>query len=139
MNPSESLYLDNAATSWPKPDCVYDAVDQYARENGRAVGRGATDASLQLQKIVERCRHRAAGLLGAASKNEIVFTFNCTDSLNTILHGTLREGDHVVTSVAEHNSVLRPLRQLERTRGVSVTTVDVDQVEIGRASCRERV
>ena len=128
MNPSESLYLDNAATSWPKPDCVYDAVDQYARENGRAVGRGATDASLQLQKIVERCRHRAAGLLGAASKNEIAFTFNCTDSLNTILHGTLRDGDHVVTSVAEHNSVLRPLRQLERTRGVSVTTVDVDQV-----------
>lgn len=128
MTSPDSLYLDNAATSWPKPDCVYDAVDRYSRENGRAVGRGATDASLQLQQIVERCRHRAAELLGAGSKDELVFTFNCTDSLNTILHGTLRNGDHVVTSVAEHNSVLRPLRQLERTRGVSVTTVDVDEV-----------
>lgn len=128
MTARESLYLDNAATSWPKPDCVYDAVDRYARENGRAVGRGATDASLQLQQTVDRCRHRAAELLGAKSKDEVVFTFNCTDSLNTILHGSLRTGDHVVTSVAEHNSVLRPLRQLERTRGVSVTAVDVDEV-----------
>jgi cysteine desulfurase/selenocysteine lyase len=128
MTSPESLYLDNAATSWPKPDSVYDAVDRYARENGRAVGRGATDASLQLQQTVDRCRHRAAGLLGAASKDEVIFTLNCTDSLNTILHGVLRDGDHVVTSTAEHNSVLRPLRQLERTRGVSVTTVDVDEV-----------
>lgn len=128
MTSSETLYLDNAATSWPKPDCVHDAVDQYARQNGRAVGRGATDASQQLQQTVDRCRHRAAELLGATSKNEVVFTFNCTDSLNAILHGSLRSGDHVVTSVAEHNSVLRPLRQLERTRGVSVTTVEIDQV-----------
>lgn len=128
MTSTEALYLDNAATSWPKPDCVYDAVDQYARANGRAVGRGATDASERLQRTVDRCRTRAAELLGATSKNEITFTFNCTDSLNTILHGTLREGDHVVTSVAEHNSVLRPLRHLEQTRGVAVTTVDVSDV-----------
>ena len=128
MTSTEALYLDNAATSWPKPDCVYDAVDQYARTNGRAVGRGATDASEQLQRTVDRCRVRAAELLGASSKDEVVFTFNCTDSLNTILHGAMREGDHVVTSVAEHNSVLRPLRQLERTRGIAVTTVDVNDV-----------
>lgn len=128
MTSTEALYLDNAATSWPKPDCVYDAVDRYARENGRAVGRGATDASEQLQRTVDRCRIRAAELLGASSKNEIVFTFNCTDSLNTILHGALREGDHVVTSVAEHNSVLRPLRHLEQIRAVSVTAVDVSDV-----------
>ena len=128
MISTEALYLDNAATSWPKPDCVYDAVDQYARVNGRAVGRGATDASEQLQRTVDRCRTRAAELLGATSKNEIVFTFNCTDSLNTILHGSLREGDHVVTSVAEHNSVLRPLRYLEQARGVSMTTVEVSDV-----------
>lgn len=128
MTSSEALYLDNAATSWPKPDCVYDAVDQYARANGRAVGRGATDASEKLQRTVDRCRTRAAELLGASSKNEIVFTFNCTDSLNTILHGALREGDHVVTSVAEHNSVLRPLRHLEQTGGVAVSTVNVNDV-----------
>jgi len=121
-----SLYLDNAATSWPKPECVYDAVDHYARRNGRAVGRGATDASQELQQTVDRCRHRAAGLLGAGAAQEIVFQFNCTDGLNTILHGLLRSGDHVVTSIAEHNSVLRPLRCLERSRGVSLSLVDVD-------------
>ncbi|MFP6761960.1 MAG: aminotransferase class V-fold PLP-dependent enzyme [Planctomycetaceae bacterium] len=122
------LYLDNAATSWPKPECVYDAVDRYSRQNGRAVGRGATDASLELQQTVDRCRQRAAALLGAGSVQEIAFHFNCTDSLNTILHGLLHSGDHVVTSIAEHNSVLRPLRYLERNRGVSVSMVDVNEV-----------
>lgn len=125
MSNPKFLYLDNAATSWPKPDCVYDAVDRYARENGRAVGRGATNASEQLQRIIDRCRVGAAELLGANSRNEVVFTFNCTDSLNTILHGSLRDGDHVVTSAAEHNSVLRPLRQLEKARGLTVTGVGV--------------
>ena len=120
------IYLDNAATSFPKPECVYDAVDWYNRQNGRAVGRGSSDACQELQQIVDRCRHRAAKLLGASAKEQIVFTFNCTDSLNMILHGLLTPGDHVVTSVAEHNSVLRPLRYLEKTRDVTVTLIDVD-------------
>lgn len=120
------IYLDNAATSYPKPDCVYEAVDHYQRHNGRPVGRGATDAASAVQQIVDRCRFRAAQLLGAAAKEQIVFTFNCTDSLNLVLHGLLKAGDHVVTTQAEHNSVLRPLRQLERTRGVSATFVEVD-------------
>ena len=122
-----SLYLDNAATSWPKPDCVYDAVDHYARRNGRAVGRGATDASQELQQTVDRCRHRAAEMFGAGSPQEMTFQFNCTDGLNTILHGLLRSGDHVVSSTGEHNSVLRPLRCLENSRGVSVSLVDVNE------------
>lgn len=123
---NNTIYLDNAATSFPKPECVYDAVDRYNREIGRAVGRGSSDAGQQLQQTVERCRHRAAQILGASAKEQIVFTFNCTDSLNMILHGLLTPGDHVVSSVAEHNSVLRPLRHLEKTRDVTVTLVDVD-------------
>jgi cysteine desulfurase/selenocysteine lyase len=122
----KSIYLDNAATSFPKPECVYDAVDKYNRENGRAVGRGSSDLGQELQQAVDRCRFRAAQVLGAAAKEQIVFTLNCTDSLNMILHGLLTPGDHVVTSVAEHNSVLRPLRHLESTRDVNLTLVDVD-------------
>lgn len=124
---TDAIYLDNAATSFPKPECVYTAVDTYNRTNGRAVGRGSTDAGLELQQCVDRCRLRAAQLIGAAAREQVAFTFNCTDSLNMILHGSLRPGDHVVSSVAEHNSVLRPLRQLERTRSVSLSLVDVDE------------
>lgn len=105
---------------------MYDAVDRYNRENGRAVGRGTSDAGQQLQQTVDRCRFRAAQVLGASAKEQIVFTLNCTDSLNMILHGLLTPGDHVVTSVAEHNSVLRPLRHLEANRGVTLTLVNVD-------------
>ena len=104
------IYLDNAATSWPKPEGVYQAVDAFQRESGAAVGRGATQAAVGLQSTVDRCRQRAARLLGAESAERIVFTFNGTDSLNLAIHGLLAPGDHVVTSVAEHNSVLRPLR-----------------------------
>ena len=126
MSATGSVYLDNAATSFPKPSCVYDAVDTYNRTSGRAVGRGTSNAGLTLQQTVDRARMRAAELLGASVKEQIVFTFNCTDSLNTILHGLLTPGDHVVSSVAEHNSVLRPLRHLESHRDVSVTLIDVD-------------
>lgn len=105
---------------------MYDAVDKYNRQNGRAVGRGSSDLGQELQQTVDRCRFRAAQVLGASAKEQIVFTQNCTDSLNMILHGLLTPGDHVVTSVAEHNSVLRPLRHLEATRDVMLTLVDVD-------------
>ncbi len=127
MSFSDFVYLDNAATSYPKPDCVFDAVDDYNRTNGRPVGRGATDACSAVQQIVDRCRFRAAELLGATAREQIVFTFNCTDSLNMILHGLLATGDHVVTTTAEHNSVLRPLRALERSRSIDLTRVDVDE------------
>jgi len=122
-----SIYLDNAATSFPKPDAVYDAVDRYQRSNGRPVGRGTSDAAMEVLRTVDRCRMRAAELLGAAGKSQVVFTFNATDALNTVLHGLLRPGDHVVTAEGEHNSVLRPLRHLEQ-RGVTVTVVAVDPV-----------
>ena len=128
-----AIYLDNAATSFPKPECVYTAIDRYQRGNGRPVGRGSTDAAIELQRVVDRCRLRAAELLGAEAKEQVVFTFNCTDSLNTILHGFLRGGDHVVSSEAEHNSVLRPLRHLERTRGIDVSLVEIDEAGFFRA------
>jgi cysteine desulfurase family protein len=136
MNSSARIYLDNAATSWPKPDAVYAAVDRYQRQCGAAVGRGATRAAADVQAIVTRCRQRAARLLGAESPERVLFTFNGTDGLNLAIHGLLQPGDHVVTTVLEHNSVLRPLRAQHERGGVDVDyvgttaagTVDLDSL-----------
>ncbi len=113
-------YLDNAATSWPKPEAVYAAVDRYQRESGAAVGRGATRVATELSATVGRCRERAARLLGAESAERVVFTFNGTDGLNLALNGLLQPGDRVVTTLAEHNSVLRPLWAQREFGGVEV-------------------
>ncbi len=131
-NPPHRIYLDNAATSFPKPVAVYDAVDHYNRDLGVAVGRGAFDQAVALQGSIKRCRMRAAELLGAESPDRIAFTFNCTDSLNTALHGLIDAGAHVVTTALEHNSVLRPLRELQERLGIEVTYVPID--DAGRVS-----
>jgi cysteine desulfurase family protein len=123
---TQRIYLDNAATSFPKPAAVYDAVDRYQRELGVAVGRGAYRRAMAVQDVASRCRLRVAELFRAESPERIIFTFNGTDSLNLALHGLLRSGDHVVTSTIEHNSVLRPLRFLRDQLGVEVDYVSAD-------------
>jgi cysteine desulfurase family protein len=127
MPDHDRIYLDNAATSFPKPVGVYEAVDRYQREMGVAVGRGAYRRAVGVQETVNRCRARVAHFFGAESPDRIVFTFNGTDSLNTALHGLLRPGDHVVTSMIEHNSVLRPLRNLRDRIGIDVDYVPADE------------
>ena len=125
-----SIYLDNAATSFPKPACVYEAMDRYHREVGVAVGRGAYRQAVEVQGEVDRCRQRVAQLFNAENPQRIIFTFNGTDSLNLAIHGVLRQGDHVIASVLEHNSVLRPLHELEREGRIELTTVPVDQAGV---------
>lgn len=120
------IYLDNAATSFPKPDAVWAAVDDYNRRLGSAIGRGAYRAGVKATAIVDRCRRKIAELFKAESPDRIIFTFNGTDSLNLALHGAVRAGDHVVTSVMDHNSVLRPLGELRRRAGIEVTHVAAD-------------
>ena len=117
------IYLDNAATSFPKPTAVYDAVDRYQRSSGVSIGRGAYREAIESQRMLDQCRQRAAMLLGAKSPDRIVFTYSGTDGLNMALGGLCHPDDHVVTSELEHNSVLRPLRWLSETRGVEVTFV----------------
>lgn len=120
------IYLDNAATSWPKPEPVYTAVDHYQREIGTAAGRGGYGDALASQRLVESARREIAALIGAPNPDHIVFGCNGTDSLNLAIHGTLRPGDHVVASVTDHNSVLRPLAEQTRNGGVKVTYVGCD-------------
>lgn len=122
--PNDRIYLDNAATSWPKPASVYEAVDRYLRSNGAPAGRGAYGEAAEVERMVADARKRVASLLGEPDPKRVIFTANGTDSLNLAIHGLLQAGDHVVTTVCEHNSVLRPLRELERHAGVAVTRVE---------------
>lgn len=122
------IYLDNAATSWPKPDSVYEAVNRYQREIGAAAGRGAYAQSSESEAIVSAARKGVAKLLGVKDQQRIVFTLNGTDSLNLAIHGLLgATGGHVVTTQIEHNSVLRPLRWLEDRGKIVVTRVACDE------------
>lgn len=122
MTPSR-IYLDNAATSWPKPEAVYEAVDYYQRELGATTGRGAYREAEEVERRVGQARQRLVEMIGGKLPQQIVFTANGTESLNLAIHGIVRPGDHVVTSVVDHNSVLRPLRFLEERQGVVVDRV----------------
>lgn len=124
------VYLDNAATSWPKPALVYDVVDDYQRRLGVSAGRGGYAEAQEVGQAVEATRAAVARLIGAESPDRIVFTLNGTDSLNLAIHGILKPGDHVITTVVEHNSVLRPLRRLEKHSGVEVTRVGCNEFGI---------
>ncbi len=122
-----AIYLDNAATSWPKPEEVYVAVDQYQRQLGTSVGRGGiSSASLRVDRLVDQARWRLAKLIDAEHARQLVFTYSGTDALTMALRGLLRPGDHVVTTECEHNSVLRPLRYWERQERITVTRVACD-------------
>src|SRR3972149_4937092 len=114
------IYLDNAATSWPKPESVYRAMDEFMRNSGGNPGRGGHSMSIAASRAIDDARLRMAQLINAPHKDRVIFTFNCTDSLNLGLKGLLQRGDHVITSTLEHNSVVRPLRKLEK-QGVKVT------------------
>lgn len=114
------IYLDNAATSWPKPESVYGTMDKFLRTKGGNPGRGSHSMAVAASRTVEEARMLVARLINAPDKDRVVFTLNCTDSLNLGLKGVLRPGDHVITSCIEHNSVVRPLKKLEQ-QGVRVT------------------
>ena len=113
------IYLDSAATSYHKPDGVARAVAEAISHMGNP-GRGAHEASLDASRVVYGTREKMAELFGAEEASQIVFTANSTESLNTAIQGLADPGDHVITTVMEHNSVLRPL-YLCQQRGVSLT------------------
>ncbi|MGB9776329.1 MAG: aminotransferase class V-fold PLP-dependent enzyme [Anaerolineae bacterium] len=116
------IYLDNAATSWPKPPGVLAAMARFLTEVGANPGRSGHRLSVEAGRIVYAAREAVAELFHAPDPLRVVFGMNATEGLNLALRGLLRPGDHVVTSSMEHNSVMRPLRALER-EGVEVTVV----------------
>ncbi len=122
----DMIYLDNAATTMRKPQKVIDAVVQAMSSMGNA-GRGVNDASLSASRIIYDTRERICRMVGGTNPRQVVFTCNSTESLNMALRGLLNPGDHVITTMLEHNSVLRPLYDLE-SKGTKLTII----------GCRER-
>lgn len=119
------IYLDNAATTMHKPQAVIDAVTQAMCSLGNA-GRGATSGALDAARTIHGCRAKLARLLGCPRADHVCFTPNSTAALNTVINGVVRPGDRVVTTVLEHNSVLRPLNRLAAERGVTVEHAGCD-------------
>ncbi|GMO41898.1 MAG: aminotransferase class V-fold PLP-dependent enzyme [Treponemataceae bacterium] len=115
------VYLDNAATSFPKPDRVYQAHDKALRESGNP-GRSGHTLSLAAGRLVEQARFVLAELFNCPSPQSISFAYNATAAINLALKGCLKSGDHVITGTLSHNAVARPLEFL-KTRGVAVTKI----------------
>lgn len=124
------IYLDNAATTRTKPKPVIRAVTSAMEEMGNA-GRGANEAALNADRLIYDTREKLCRFFGGEDPRQIVFTCNATESLNTAIRGLLSPGDHVVTTAMEHNSVLRPLYEMEE-KGVTLTIVPAD--ECGRVA-----
>ena len=119
------IYFDNAATTMRKPDCVIDAVADAMRNFGNS-GRGAHEASLDASRMIYETRERISELFNLGNPLQVAFTSNSTESLNTAIQGLFSKGDHVITTVLEHNSVLRPLYLMEN-RGISLTILPCDE------------
>ena len=119
------IYLDNAATTISKPQAVIDAVAQAMCSLGNA-GRGATSGALDAARTIHACRAKLARLLGCPRADHVCFAPNSTVALNTAINGMVHPGDRVVTTVLEHNSVLRPLNRLAAEQGVTVEHAGCD-------------
>lgn len=128
------IYLDNAATSWPKPDSVYREMIESMKECGANPGRSGHRMAIRASEKVYECRENLASLFGIADPLRIVFTSNATEAINLAVKGLLTPGDHVILSSMEHNAVVRPLKKLE-IAGVELDIVNTDAD--GRVDARD--
>jgi cysteine desulfurase family protein len=120
------IYFDNAASSWPKPPEVAEAVQQAIMHAGANPGRGGHQLARKAEDIIEGTRGRLAELLGVHDPQHLLFCFNTTHAINQALKGLLKEGDHLVITGWEHNAVARPAFWLQDHHGIGVSVVDVD-------------
>lgn len=120
------IYLDNAATSYPKPDEVYTFMDAFYRSFGVNPGRSGYDLCMETGALVDTTRKMLADFFNGSDSNRLCFSYNSTDALNLIIFGMLKSGDHAITTALEHNSVLRPLYHQNRHNGVAVEHVPFD-------------
>ena len=130
----ELIYLDNAATSFPKPDVMHDTVRDFYRQNGVNPGRTGCDLAIKAEEMISDTRRRLSYFFNPSLEqsgiekdpDRLVFTMNATMSLNLIINGTVGPGDHVVTTLCEHNSVIRPVNHKVRDQGAEATYVTPD-------------
>jgi len=121
-----TIYLDNAATSFPKPEAVYQALDVFARTNLANPGRAGHKMALAAEHALDDCRHLLNQLFHGEGPERFVFTLNATDALNMAFKGVLADGNHVITTDLEHNSVSRPLRAMQLAGRITLTRVKAD-------------
>src|SRR5260221_5640500 len=124
------IYFDNAATSWPKPPEVFDAMNQFMRELGGNPGRSGHRMATGAEAMIGECRNAVSKFFGLSDPARCVFTLNCTDALNMAIKGVLKKGDHVITTALEHNSISRPLQQMADDGFITLTRV-VPEAEQG--------
>src|SRR5438270_1177883 len=121
------LYLDNAATSFPKPEPVYQALDHFARTSLANPGRAGHRMAVAAERMLDDCRHALNQFFHGEEPARWILTHNCTDGLNLAIKGLVRPGDHVITTDLEHNSISRPLRALEKAGTITLTRVPSDR------------
>jgi len=124
---NHQIYLDNSATSFPKPDVVYEFMCNFYKSHGVSPGRSGFDAAIETEEVVHETRKMLTRLFNGDDPNHLTFSYNASDSLNMVLQGLIRSGDHVITTKLEHNSVLRPLYHLSMDRAVEITHVSFDK------------
>lgn len=118
------IYLDNAATTFPKPECVYSAADEFYRRYGGNAGRGGNPLARACTRLLGETREQLAIWLGAPSPEQVIFTSSATHALNLAIFGSnLRHGDTIYVTPFEHNSVLRPVEHLRQTQGIEVKQI----------------
>ena len=125
---NERIYLDNSATTYPTPESVYKFMDSFYRENGVSPGRSGFDDAIKAEEMVMGTRKLLTEFFNAGGDvNRLTFSYNASDSLNMIIQGLAMQGDHVITTMLEHNSVLRPLHHLEMNGLIQVTHITFDE------------
>ncbi|NQV03416.1 MAG: aminotransferase class V-fold PLP-dependent enzyme [Bacteroidia bacterium] len=117
------IYLDNSATTFPKPEVVYEFMNSFYRSHGVSPGRSGFDAAIETEELVQDTRKLLTELFNGDDPNRLTFSYNASDSLNMILQGLASQGDHVITTMLEHNSVLRPLYHLTQQGIIDVTYI----------------
>lgn len=122
----ELIYLDNGATSFPKPEEVYNFMDYYYRNFGVNPGRSGFDLCMEAGEVIDNTRKQLTKFFNGTDFNRLCFSYNSTDALNLVISGILEKGDHAVSTTIEHNSVLRPLYHKSEYNGVEVDYIPVD-------------
>ncbi len=121
------IYLDNSATSYPKPQIVYDYMTDFYKKQGVSPGRSGYDMCMITEEIIHNTRKMLTSFFNGTDPNRLTFNYNATDSLNIIINGLVEKGDHVISTNLEHNSVLRPLYHHEQDKTIEVTYLPFDE------------
>jgi cysteine desulfurase / selenocysteine lyase len=120
---SDVIYFDNAATSWPKPPVVAERMNKFLASEAANPGRAGHRMAVGAEKTLDHVRKQLADLIGGADPHRLIFTMNATDALNIAMKGLIRQGDHIITTTLEHNSVSRPLQSMSDSGFITLTRV----------------